>query len=48
MLYERGDLATGNLCFDQFKEQAHINAAARVANDASDFSRRIREGSAGF
>jgi hypothetical protein len=48
MLYERGDLATGNLPFAQLKEQAHINAAARVANDAPDFSRRIREGRAGF
>jgi hypothetical protein len=48
MLYERGDLATGNLPFAQFKEQAHINAAARAANDAPDFSRRIRESRAGF
>ena len=48
MLYERGDLATGNLPFDQLKEQAHINAAARAAGEAPDFSRRIREGRAGF
>ena len=48
MLYERGDLATGNLPFAQLKEQAHINAAARAAGDAPDFSRRIREGRAGF
>ena len=48
MLYERGDLATGNLSFAQLKEQAHINAAARAANDAPDFSRRIRAGRAGF
>ncbi len=48
MLYERGDLVTGNLSFVQLKEQAHINAAARAANDAPDFSRRIREGRAGF
>jgi hypothetical protein len=48
MLYERGDLATGNLPFAQFKEQAHINAAARAAGDDPDFSRRIREGRAGF
>ena len=48
MLFERGDLATGNLPFAQFKQQAHINAAARAANDAPDFSRRIREGRAGF
>lgn len=48
MLYERGDLATGNLPFAQYKEQAHINAAARAAGDAPDFSRRIREGRVGF
>ena len=48
MLYERGDLATGNLPFDQLKQQAHINSAARAANDAPDFSRRIREGRAGY
>ncbi len=48
MLYERGDLATGNLPYAQLKQQAHINAAARAANDAPDFSRRIREGRAGF
>ena len=48
MLYERGDLATGDLSFAQLKEQAHINSAARAANDAPDFSRRIREGRVGF
>jgi hypothetical protein len=48
MLFERGDLATGSLPFDQLKQQAHINAAARAANDAPDFSRHIREGRAGF
>jgi hypothetical protein len=48
MLFERGDLATGNLPFAQLKQQAHINAAARAANDAPDFSRRIRDGRAGF
>jgi len=48
MLYERGDLVTGNLPFAQLKQQAHINAGARAANDAPDFSRRIREGRAGF
>jgi hypothetical protein len=48
MLYERGDLATANLSLAQLKEQAHINVAARAANDAPDFSRRIREGRAGF
>src|SRR6202142_201303 len=44
MLYQRGDLATGNLPFAQLKAQAHINAAARAAGDGPDFSRRIRGG----
>jgi Domain of unknown function (DUF4105) len=48
MLYENGDIATGNLPFDRLKEQAHINPAARAAGDAPDFSRRIREGRVGF
>ena len=48
MLYQRGDLATGNLPFAQLKEQAHINAAALAADDAPDFSLRIRQGRAGF
>lgn len=48
MLYERGGIETGGLSFAQLKEQAHINAAARAAGDAPDFSRRIREGRAGF
>jgi hypothetical protein len=48
MLYEHGDLATANLSFAKLKEQAHINAAARAANDDPDFSRRIRKGRAGF
>jgi uncharacterized protein DUF4105 len=43
MLYEHGALA-GGLPFPQLKERAHINAAARVANDAPDFSERIRDG----
>ena len=36
MLYEHGSLA-GGLAFAQLKERAHINAAARAANDAPDF-----------
>jgi hypothetical protein len=48
MLYENGDIATGNFPFDRLKEQAHINPAARAAGDAPDFSRRIREGRVGF
>jgi hypothetical protein len=48
MLYENGDLATDGLPFVELKERAHINAAARAANDDPDFSARIREGRPGF
>ncbi|HEY2103448.1 MAG TPA: DUF4105 domain-containing protein [Chthoniobacterales bacterium] len=47
MLYEHGTLA-GDLPFAQLKEAVHVNAAARVANDAADFSARIRAGRPGF
>jgi hypothetical protein len=47
MLYERGSLK-GGLPFDQLKQQAHINDAARAADSSPDFSRLIREGRAGF
>jgi hypothetical protein len=48
MLYERGALVTDGLSLPALKEQAHINAAARVADDSPDFSKLIREGRAGF
>ncbi len=48
MLYERGAIATGGLPFAELKERAHINAAAKAAGDAPDFSRRIRQGRPGF
>ena len=47
MLYQEGYIA-GDLPFMQLKEDAHINAAARAANDDPDFSIRIREGRPGF
>ena len=47
MLYEQGAL-TGSLPFEQLRQAAHINPAARSANDATDFSQRIRAGRAGF
>ena len=47
MLYEKGALA-GGLPFAQLKEHAHINAAAQAANDAPDFSARIRADRPGF
>lgn len=48
LLYERGALATGGLPFPELRKQAVINPAAQAANDAADFSRRIRENRAGF
>ncbi|HEV8388700.1 MAG TPA: DUF4105 domain-containing protein, partial [Dongiaceae bacterium] len=45
--YEHGRLA-GNLPFDQLKRQAHINDAARAADQSEQFSTLIREGRAGF
>ena len=48
MMYERGALVTGGLPLPALKEQAHINAAARAADDSPDFSKLIREGRVGF
>ena len=47
MVYERGMLA-GDLPFDELKRRANINDAARSADQAPDFSRRIRAGRPGF
>lgn len=48
LMYEKHTIATGGLPFAELKEHARINAAAQAANDAPDFSRRIREGRPGF
>ena len=48
MLYERGALVTGGLPLSALKEQAHINAAAKAADQSPDFSKIIREGRVGF
>ena len=48
MMYERGGLVTGGLSLPALKEQAHINAAARAADDSPDFSKIIRKGRVGF
>lgn len=48
MLYELGDLQTGNLSFAELKKQALINPVAIKADDAPDFSQRIRAGHPGF
>lgn len=47
MLYERGALA-GGLPFADLKKRAHINPAARAADNAPDFSARIRADRPGF
>ena len=48
MMYEHGSLVTDGLPLAQLKEQAHINAAARDADDTRDFSKLIRKGRVGF
>jgi Domain of unknown function (DUF4105) len=48
MLYERGAILTDSLPFAELKRRAHINAAARDADDSPDFSRIIRENRPGF
>ena len=41
LAYERGRLDT-RLPFEELRQRSHINAAAQAANDAEDFSQRIR------
>jgi hypothetical protein len=48
MLYTRHAIATADLPFAELKQRARINPAAQAANEAPDFSRRIREGRPGF
>lgn len=43
LLYEYGRLDTGGLPFAELQQKSHINARAQAADDAADFSRRIRE-----
>ena len=47
LLYERGLIAT-NLPLAELKERSHINARARAADRAPDFSRLIRQGLPGI
>ena len=42
MLYERGAIDRLSLPFAELKRRSHINTRARSANDAPDFSARIR------
>ncbi|MGE5320961.1 MAG: DUF4105 domain-containing protein [Hyphomicrobiaceae bacterium] len=46
-LYEAGRLAPGTP-FDELQRRAHINARAQAADQAADFSRRIRVGIPGM
>ena len=47
LLYERGMIAT-NLPFAKLKKMSNINARAKAADMAADFSRQIRKGLPGF
>jgi len=47
LLYERGTLVT-NLPFAELKKASNINAKAKAADQAADFSREIRQGLPGF
>jgi Domain of unknown function (DUF4105) len=47
ILYNHGNFA-GNLPFAELMKRAYINPVARIANDAPDFSKRIRVGRPGF
>jgi Domain of unknown function (DUF4105) len=48
LLFERGALVTSGLPFAELKTLSRINAAAKAADAAPDFSRRIRIGLPGF
>jgi hypothetical protein len=48
MMYEHDSLVTGGLSLPALKAQAHINDAARAADDSPEFSRLIRKGRVGF
>jgi hypothetical protein len=48
LMFEKHTIATAGLPFPELKQRALINPAAKAANDAPDFSRRIREGRPGF
>lgn len=48
LMYERKTIVTAGLPFAELKQRSLIDAAAKAANDAPDFSRRIRAGVPGF
>ena len=47
MMYQRGNLA-GDIPYAELKTKAFINPAAQAADQAPDFSQRIRAGRPGF
>ena len=48
LMYERDAIVTSGLPFAELKQRALINSAAKAANDAPDFSARIRAGRPGM
>ena len=48
MEYQRGDLFTGGLSFEDLRRQAYINPVARATQDKDNYSDRIRSGRVGF
>jgi hypothetical protein len=48
MIYQRGDVAGDSIPFAEFQKLAHINDAARAADNDPRFSERIRVGRPGF
>jgi hypothetical protein len=48
MAYEKGMIVTGGLPFQELKQRAWINPAAKAAGHDPDFSARIRENRPGF
>lgn len=48
MLYQKQDLATGGLSFEDLKRQAEINDAAKKLDQEPGFSIHIRQGRPGF
>jgi hypothetical protein len=48
LMYERKTIETGNLPFVELKRRALINSAAQAADQAADFSTRIRVGRPGM
>jgi hypothetical protein len=47
LLYERGVIST-QVSFAELRQRAHVNARAQAADQAADFSRRIRRGVPGM